>query len=68
MDKIELLELIDKDESTFTEFKADAPVEVTPVPRSKPDDLNKTLLVEYFRQVRDIGYDDNSKWLRLLSE
>jgi hypothetical protein len=30
--------------------------------------LNKTLLVEYFRQVRDIGYDDNSKWLRLLSE
>ncbi len=31
--------------------------------RSKPDDLNKTLLVEYFRQVRNIAYDDNSKWL-----
>ena len=40
--------------------------EVTPVPRSKPEDLNETLLVEYFRRVRDIGYDDKPKWLRLL--
>jgi predicted HTH transcriptional regulator len=40
--------------------------EVTPVPRSKPEDLNETLLVEYFRQVRSISYDDKSKWLRLL--
>jgi len=35
--------------------------EVTPVPRSKPGDLNEMLLVEYFRRVRDIGYDDKSK-------
>ena len=40
--------------------------EVTPVPRSKPEDLNETLLVEYFRRVRDIGYEDKPKWLRLL--
>ncbi len=40
--------------------------EVTPVPRSKPGDLNETLLREYFRRIRDIGYGDNSKWLRLL--
>ncbi|MBW2239713.1 MAG: putative DNA binding domain-containing protein [Deltaproteobacteria bacterium] len=40
--------------------------EMTPVPRSRPDDLNDTLLIEYFRQVRNIGYDDKSKWLRLL--
>ena len=42
--------------------------EVTPVPRSKPEDLNKTLLVEYFRRVRDIGYNDKPKWLRLLTD
>jgi len=42
--------------------------EVTPVPRSKPQDLNEPLLVAYFRQVRDIGYDDKSKWLRLLMD
>jgi len=35
--------------------------QVTPVPRSKPEDLNETLLVEYFRRFRDIGYDDKSK-------
>ncbi len=40
--------------------------EVTPVPRSKPDDLNEAMLIEYFRQVRNISYDDKSKWLRLL--
>jgi predicted HTH transcriptional regulator len=42
--------------------------EMTPVPRSIPDDLNETLLIEYFRQVRNIGYDDKSKWLRLLMD
>jgi len=42
--------------------------EMTPVPRSIPNDLNETLLVEYFRQVRNIGYDDKSKWLRLLMD
>jgi len=42
--------------------------EVTPVPRSKPDDLNEAMLIEYFRQVRHIGYDDKSKWFRLLMD
>ena len=39
---------------------------MTPELRSKSEDLNETLLVEYFRRVRDIGYDDKPKWLRLL--
>ena len=42
--------------------------EMTPVPRSIPDDLNGTLLSEYFRQVRNIGYDDKSKWIQLLTD
>lgn len=44
------------------------PFEVTPVSRSKPDDLNETMLMEYFRQVRNIGYDDKSKWFWLLMD
>ncbi|MBF0120793.1 MAG: hypothetical protein HQK79_18345 [Desulfobacterales bacterium] len=99
MDKIELLDLIAKGESSFVEFKADTSdikaetiaeyvvsfanakggkllleelrrlfqssglvhFEATPVSRSKLQDLNEKLLIEYFKRVRGIEYDEKNE-------